>query len=51
MKFLLKKHQNWKGLQEDIDKYVEKCLVCSKTGGALRHTKNRVIITSYPNEL
>lgn len=35
----------------DIENFIKKYPICSKAGEALMYSKNRVINTSYPNEL
>ena len=51
MKFIMKDQHDWKGIHSDIDMFVKKCVICSKAGESLINSKNRVISTSFPNEL
>lgn len=51
MKFAIKNIFDWKGIHADIDMIVKKCTICNKAGESLMNTKNKVIETSYPNEL
>ena len=51
MKFIIKDHYNWEGIHSKIDTVVKKCSICSRAGESLINSKNRVIATSFPNEL
>ena len=51
MKFLIKKRYYWPSIFKDIEKCVSECTLCLKSGEALVNSKNRVITTTYPNEL
>ncbi|KAI5150472.1 hypothetical protein ENBRE01_1516 [Enteropsectra breve] len=51
MKFLIKDHFNWEGIHGEIDTLIKECVICSKAGEALVNSKNRVIVTSFPNQL
>ena len=51
LKFLLKNRYNWPGLAKDVDKQIEECKICAKSGEALQNTKNRIIQTERPNEI
>ncbi|KAF9763576.1 Transposon Tf2-6 polyprotein [Nosema granulosis] len=51
MKYLIRGKYSWEGMYKDISEYVEGCEICLKGGGALRKSKNRVIISERPNEL
>jgi hypothetical protein len=51
MKFLMKNHYHWEGIYKDIEQFTEKCPTCNKSGEALINSRNRVIITTHPNEL
>jgi hypothetical protein len=51
MKFLLSSRNSWKGIYKDIEKFVEKCSTCNKSGEALINSQNKAIRTTYPNEL
>lgn len=51
MKFILNGRYNWKGLNKDIEKYVQSCEICTKSSGPIICSKNRVILTERPNQL
>lgn len=51
MKYMLTGKYYWNGIYKDITDFVGKCTICLKGGGALRKTKNRVIMSVRPNEL
>jgi hypothetical protein len=51
VKFLLKDRYNWVGLTKDVEKHIEHCSTCMKSGEALQNTKNRIIKSTRPNEL
>ena len=51
MKFLIKNIHEWTEIHSDIHEHVKKCLICSQAREGLINSKNRVISTSFPNEL
>ncbi|KAF9761511.1 Gag-Pol polyprotein, partial [Nosema granulosis] len=51
MKYVIAGKYNWEGMYKDIMDFVGSCEICLKGGGALRKTKNRVIMSTRPNEL
>ena len=48
MKFAIKQKYSWSSMFKDIDNFVKKCEICSKAGGAIVNTKNRVIRVERP---
>lgn len=51
MIYLLKSKYSWPGMYNDIKNFAKNCNICKKIGNSKINTKNRIIITSRPNEL
>lgn len=51
VKFLLRNRYNWIGLAKDVEKHIEHCNICMKSGEALQNTRNIIIQSTRPNEL
>ncbi|KAF9762929.1 Retrovirus-related Pol polyprotein from transposon [Nosema granulosis] len=50
-KFMISRRYQWNGMYKEIEEYVKNCTTCQKTGPIKINTKNKVILTSSPNEL
>ena len=51
MKFFINGRIYWDGIYEEIDKFVDKCIICLRAGDELCNTHNRVIETNKIGEL
>ena len=51
MKFVIAKRYEWTGMMKDIENFTSNCNICCKSGEALVNTKNRIIKSTFPNEI
>ncbi|KAF9760731.1 Transposon Tf2-8 polyprotein [Nosema granulosis] len=51
LKFMISRNFSWKGMYKDIEKYIDSCEICIRSGDQRVNTKNRVIYSQRPNEL
>ena len=51
MKFAIKQKYNWPKMTKDIESFVKKCKICSRSGGEKINTKNKIITSKKPNEI
>ncbi|KAI4293341.1 hypothetical protein PAPHI01_2615 [Pancytospora philotis] len=50
MKFAIKEKYSWSSMMRDIEEYCKSCAICTRGGLERVNTKNRVILTTRPNE-
>lgn len=51
MYFLLKEKYQWKNIYKDKNNYIDRCKTCSKQGNPIINTCNKIITTTYTNEM
>ncbi|KAI4292185.1 hypothetical protein PAPHI01_2496, partial [Pancytospora philotis] len=50
MKFAIKEKYGWSSMMRDIEEYCKSCAICTRGGLERVNTKNKVIVTTRPNE-